>query len=155
MFQHKSFRYLLISAASAAVCTVSASALAASAAEEPEEKLLLGAGGLISSYYVKCSAGEHKITVSGRTVGPKELAEIGMQDIEVQRSANGEDGWVCYAALGDRIGENVSYYYLQPVDIAVGTGYYRVVLTHYAKEKGWFFPKKQYVTQNSVTVHVS
>ena len=55
--------------------------------------LYLGAGGLISSFYVVCTAGSGSITFSARTTAPKVVAKIGQTDICIQRSSNGETGW--------------------------------------------------------------
>ncbi|MBP0968136.1 MAG: hypothetical protein J5722_10900 [Oscillospiraceae bacterium] len=113
------------------------------------------AAGLISSYYVSCTAGEGCIYISSRTTGPDEAAKIGSVDIQVQRSTNGSTGWTTYTTVPDQLAENASYHYMDSYAVSVPSGYYRVRLTHYAKESGWFFPKTQSATQTSVVVYVA
>ena len=129
-------------------------------AETDDPELSAGTGanllaaGLISSYYIVCTAGTGSITFSSRTNATQVVAKIGQKNIRVQRSTNGTDGWTDYLAFADHFSEDVTFCYFSPETVSVPSGYYRIILTHYAKEKGWFFPKTQSVEQTSVVVHV-
>ncbi len=83
------------------------------------------------------------------------MAEIGITDIQVQQSANGVSGWTTCIPEFDLTGTNVSAYYVNDYGVSVTSGYYyRVVVTHYAKETGWWFPKSQSFNQTSGVMHV-
>lgn len=135
-----------MNAAAAEVCTT---------AEISAENENLRAAGLISSYYLLCVGGAKRITFCARTIGTEELAEIGIIDIDVQRSDDGVNGWTSYTSVPDLISTNATYNYVENYVVPVEPGYYRIMLTHYAKEKGWFFPTRQYADQHSVVVYAS
>ncbi len=141
----------------APLCPAAAAETQAAAPAESSVLLpyVMFAAGLISSYYVSCTAGEKCIYISSRTTGPNEAAKIGSVDIQVQRSTNGSTGWTTYTTVPDQLAENASYHFMDSYAVSVPSGYYRIKLTHYAKESGWFFPKTQTATQTSVVVHVA
>ncbi len=115
----------------------------------------LRAAGLISSYYVLCTGNTYGITFSSRTTGPRVVKKIGSIDIMVERSNDGVSGWSDFLPISDKTAEDASYHFLDSYYVSVPSGYYyRIRLTHYAKDYGWFFPETQAVTQTSVVVYV-
>lgn len=137
------------------VCT----SLPASAADAPEppaysaETDSTKATGLISGGTLSMSTGTKKVYISATTLGTKQLGKVGFTDILVQRSTNGVNSWVTEVNVPDQIitdswGHKLSSF---AVDVTGGY-YYRVVLMHYAKESGWFFPGTQKV-ENQSNVH--
>lgn len=105
---------------------------------------------LISDYDLSCYNDSSKVYISSSTVGSAVMAEIGITDIQIQRSANGVNGWTTCVPEFDLTGTNVSAYYVNYYGVSVTSGYYyRVVVTHYAKETGWWFPKSQSFNQTS------
>ena len=70
------------------------------------------------------------------------MSKIGGKDITIQRWVNGE--WVDVCST-DMLIEDRSFYsgsYYSPTNLPTGY-YYRAIITHYAKEQGWFFPASQ------------
>lgn len=114
------------------------------------------AAGLIMAYSLRISSGTKKIYISATTDGYDTMAKIGFKDIVIQRSSNGTSGWTDAVSLGDQLATDSLYHYLDQYAVSVSGGYYyRVVLTHYAKEQGWFFPSSQSITNYSNVVWVS
>ena len=58
--------------------------------------------------------------------------------------------------MSDKIKEDAVTYSLDKYAVTVQGGYYyRVTLTHYAKEQTWFFPDEQSVSNTSSYVWVA
>lgn len=105
---------------------------------------------LIVSYGLSCYSSSNSIYVTSFTVGNKILSEIGIINIQVQRSANGVNGWATCKPQFDLTETNSSACYVNDYQIPVTSGYYyRIVVTHYTKEQGWWFPRSQSVSQTS------
>lgn len=113
------------------------------------------AAGLIASCSLYCGAGTNRVYITAATDGSDEMAKIGFIDIEVQRSTNGSNGWQTVAEPDDQIAVNAYSHHLMNFAVPVtGGAYYRVTLTHYAKELGWFFPTTQTLTCTSNVIWV-
>lgn len=105
---------------------------------------------LIIDSTLTCSNDSSKVYISSSTEGSAVMSEIGIIDIKVQQSANGVNGWTTCVPEFDLTGTNVSAYYVNGYGVPVTFGYYyRVVVTHYAKETGFWFPKSQSFDQTS------
>ncbi len=113
------------------------------------------ATGLIMSFTLSASASTKKLSINATTYGTDTMAKIGFKDIKIQRSSNRTSGWTDEKTIADQIATNSIYHYLSQYSVSVAGGYYyRVVLTHYAKETGWLFPGSQSITNYSVAVWV-
>ncbi|MBR3044669.1 MAG: hypothetical protein IKG82_13835 [Oscillospiraceae bacterium] len=113
------------------------------------------AGGLIASYSLLIAADVQEVKITATTYGTDVMAKIGFVNIKVQRSSNGTSGWVTEQTPTDQTVSNSNYHDLYKFPVSVSGGYYyRVVLDHYAKETGWFFPSSQSVTNTSNVVWV-
>ncbi len=110
---------------------------------------------LIVNYGLSCYSSSNNIYITSFTVGNKILSEIGIINIQVQRSTNGINGWTTCKPQFDITEDDSSACYVDDYQIPVTSGYYyRVVVTHYAKEKGLWFPKSQSVSQTSGVMRV-
>ncbi len=126
-------------------------ALAAAVTEEVEPL----AAGLISSYTLGCSAGTKTVYITATTNGNEEMSEIGFTDIKIQRSSD-RTNWTTEKTVSDKIAEDTTSYSLVKYAVTVQGGYYyRVQLTHYAKEDTWWFPDEQSVTNTSSYVWIA
>lgn len=106
--------------------------------------------GLIISRSLYVSNDSDTIFITSKTLSNNTMAEIGEINIEVQRSSNGINGWTTYTTAPKQTNYNSNAHYLDDYGIDVSNGYYyRVKLTHYAKEQGWFFPDSQSITVTS------
>lgn len=113
------------------------------------------AAGLISYYTLSITADVKKVKISAVTSSTDIQAKIGFVDIIVQHSSNGVTGWTTEKTPADQTIPNSNFHELDkfPVDVDGGY-YYRVVLDHYAKEQGWFFPSSQSISNTSNVVWV-
>lgn len=108
------------------------------------------AAGLISNYTLYCGPGVSGIEITASVAGTDQMAKIGFKDIKVQRSITGNGGWTTVVEPNDQVIQNAYSHQLSAYPISVSGGYYyRVILTNYAKEMGWFFPKTQEVSCTS------
>lgn len=83
------------------------------------------------------------------------MSEIGFIDIKIQRSSD-LTNWTTEKTVSDKLAEDTISYSLTKYAVSVQGGYYyRVTLTHYAKEQTWFFPDEQSVTNTSSYVWVA
>ena len=113
------------------------------------------AAGLISGYTLSCSSGTKTVYITATTTGNEEMSEIGFIDIKIQRSSD-RTNWTTEKTVSDKIKEDAVTYSLDKYAVTVQGGYYyRVTLTHYAKEQTWFFPDEQSVTNTSSYVWVA
>lgn len=84
----------------------------------------------------------HGVRVNFATGGIAVMGKIGGKNLTVQRWEGGE--WVDVCST-DVLIEDRSFYsgsYYSPTNLPTGY-YYRAIMTHYAKEQGWFFPASQ------------
>lgn len=124
-------------------------------AEVSSEEIAPLAAGLISSHSLSCTAGTKTVYITARTVGTEEMSEIGFTDIKIERSSD-RINWTTEKTISDKIAEDTVSHSLAKYSVSVQGGYYyRVTLTHYAKEQTWFFPDKQSVTNTSSYVWVA
>lgn len=111
--------------------------------------------GLIMSYSLSISAGTKKVLITAITSATGTMAKVGFTDISIQRSTNGVSGWSEENQLDDDLAKSTNFHSKSNEQIAVVGGYYyRVVLNHYAKETGWFFPSHESLTNYSNVVWV-
>lgn len=98
----------------------------------------LRTAGLISSYYVTVSKGDHCIYIDGKTKSNINMKSIGYKDISIEYSSDNVH-WSEEKPIDDLLKSDSSSYYLNDYSVSVNGGYYyRVTLNHYAKESGWF-----------------
>ena len=113
------------------------------------------AEGLIVSFYLSMATASKQVQISAFTRGSEIMAKIGFKDITIQRSSNGSTNWNNEVTISDQIITDALYHSLDHYSVSVAGGYYyRIVLTHYAKETGWFFPSSQSITNYSNVVWV-
>ena len=113
------------------------------------------AAGLISVYSLRCTQGTKTVYITAATAANEQMSEIGFTDIKVQRSSD-RTNWITEKTVSDKIKEDASTYSLTDYAVTVQGGYYyRVQLTHYAKEDTWWFPDEQTVTNTSSYVWVA
>ena len=111
--------------------------------------------GLIDFYSLSLSGSTRSIYITAATYGTETMAKIGFTNISVQHSYNGTSGWSTEYSLDDDIVTNTDAHYKNSEYHSVMGGYYyRVKLDHYAKEKGWFFPDSQSITNYSNAVWI-
>ena len=108
------------------------------------------AAGLIISYSLSMSTAKKVVRITAETFGNGTMAKIGFTDIRIQRSTNGSTNWTDEFVMSDQIVTNAVSHVLNNLPVSVDGGYYyRIKLTHYAKEQGWFFPSSQSITNYS------
>lgn len=109
--------------------------------------------GLISSCYLNISKGDKCIYINGKTKSNISMKSIGYKDISVEYSSDGTN-WKEEKSIDDLLKSDSSSYYLNDYAVSVKGGYYyRVKLTHYAKESGWFGSSQSMEnTSNSIWV---
>ena len=113
------------------------------------------AAGLISGYTLSCSSGTKTVYITATTTGNEEMSEIGFIDIKIKRCSV-RTNWTTEKTVSDKIKVDAVTYSLDKYAVTVQGGYYyRVTLTHYAKEQTWFFPDEQSVTNTSSYVWVA
>lgn len=107
------------------------------------------AAGLIIDYFISCKTSSRTIYITAQVYASDEMKELGFKNIVVQRSSD-KINWTTEVPVGDMIGNNIYSYDIDEYPVTVKGGYYyRVKLTNYAKEKGWFFPSTQSVDDTS------
>ena len=120
--------------------------------EENEEKY----SEFITSYSLSIASGSKKVYLTAETFANDYMAKIGFTNIVVQHSVNGTSGWSDEVPRDNDLAANSYYHFKTYEPITVSGGYYyRVVLDHYAKETGWFFPGSQSLSNYSNVVWVS
>ncbi len=113
------------------------------------------AAGLITGYSLGCTKGTKTVYITATTTGSEEMSKIGFTDIKIQRSSD-RTNWTTEKTVSDKIKEDATTYSLDKYAITVQGGYYyRVQLTHYAKEDTWWFPDEQSVTNTSSYVWIA
>lgn len=113
------------------------------------------AAGLISGCSLRCTQGTKTVYITAATYANEQMSEIGFTDIKIQRSSD-RTNWTTEKTVSDKIKEDASTYSLADYAVTVQGGYYyRVQLTHYAKEDTWWFPDEQTVTNTSSYVWVA
>jgi hypothetical protein len=111
--------------------------------------------GLIESYSLSLSGSTCSIYITATTYGMETMGKIGFTNISVQRSSSGNSGWSTEYSLDDDTVKNFDVHYKSSeYHSVIGGYYYRIKLDHYAKEKGWFFPSSQSITNYSNVVWV-
>lgn len=126
---------------------------APNAASSEDAQSVARAAGLISTYTLSCSASTKTLYITGATRGTGKMAEIGFINIDVQKSTD-KKSWSHATTVVNQIATNSDYKSMSNFAVPLKGGYYyRVSLTHYAKETGWF-PDEQSVSNTSNAVWV-
>lgn len=111
--------------------------------------------GLIAYYSLSITSAVKAVKITAVTSATDTMAKIGFTDIQIQHSSNGSTGWVTENTPFNKTVTDTNYYSLDGFSVGVSGGYYyRVVLDHYAKEQGWFFPSSQSISNTSNVVWV-
>lgn len=112
------------------------------------------ATGLISGNSLSCSVGSKTVYINATTKSASSMEKIGFKDIKIQRSSDGVN-WTTEKNVGDLLKQSTSSYGLQNYAVSVKGGYYyRVTLTHYAKESG-LFGSSQSISNTSYNVWIA
>ena len=148
---------LVLGVASVLTCsvpTMPVKAMSNNNSLEISDEDLSRTAGLLSDCYVTVSSGVKKIYINGKTQAVSSMKSIGYKDISIEYSSDGVH-WYREMPNFDLLKSNSSSYYLNDYSISVNGGYYyRVSLTHYAKESGWFGSSQSVEnTSNSVWVN--
>ncbi len=109
--------------------------------------------GLISRSYITVSTSSNKLCLNGTTQSNVNMKSIGFKEISIQYSSDGKN-WYEEKSIDDILESSSSECSFNNYSISVNGGYYyRVSLTHYAKESG-LFGSSQSVdnTSNSVWI---
>ena len=94
--------------------------------------------GLIRSVELSISSSNKTLYINGTTASNTSMKSIGYKDISIEYSSDGVN-WKEEKSIDDLLKSDSSSYYLNNYAVSVKGGYYyRVSLTHYAKESGWF-----------------
>ena len=94
--------------------------------------------GLINRCYLSVSASNKAIMLSSATESANKMKSIGFKDISIEYSSDNVH-WSEEKPLYDLLQSDSNSYYLNNYSVSVKGGYYyRVTLTHYAKESGLF-----------------
>ena len=109
--------------------------------------------GLIRSVELSISSSNKTLYINGTTASNTSMKSIGYKDISIEYSSDGVH-WNREIPDFDLLKSDSSSYYLNNYAVSVKGGYYyRVSLTHYAKESGWFGSSQSVEnTSNSVWV---
>lgn len=92
------------------------------------------AAGLIFDKYVSISSGSNLIYVTMRTSSESTMSKIGFTNIKIERSSN-RANWTTETNVNDKVLSNSDEHYFEDFPLAVHGGYYyRITLTHYAKD---------------------
>ncbi len=112
--------------------------------------------GLINNYYAALSSGNKRVLLDASVEATDVMAKLGFKDIKIQQCTSSTGSWSNYFEPSDQIAENRRSHYVDDYLVAVPGGYYyRVQLTFYAKETGWFFPSSESITVTTNVVWVS
>lgn len=126
------------------------------AAEGGESTFDPDSAGLITSYTHSLSSGTSRVLLNASIKASAIMAEIGFKDIKIQKSTSSTGSWSTYFAPSNQLATNTKAHSLSNFLIAVPSGYYyRVQMTLYAKETGWFFPDSESITVTTNVVYVS
>ncbi|MDE6502253.1 MAG: hypothetical protein K2K02_00160 [Ruminococcus sp.] len=94
--------------------------------------------GLISNCCLSVSSGRKTLYITGEIEAVGNMKSIGYKNISIEYSSDGVN-WKEEKSIDDLLKSDSSSYYLNNYAVSVNGGfYYRVSLTHYAKESGWF-----------------
>ena len=109
--------------------------------------------GLIRKTQLSVYSSNKTLYINGTTASNVSMKSIGYKDISIQYSSDGVY-WDEEKPNDDLLKSDSSSYYLNNYAVSVKGGYYyRVSLTHYAKESGWFGSSQSVEnTSNSVWV---
>lgn len=137
-------KYIISMVCSVCVAIAPMSALSVSAAEETMyftekgQEAIINAAGLITYAHLYISKEGTTLYITAETVSNSTMKSIGFKDIVVEYSTNNSD-WDTYTNIGDVLNSSTNSCYMDDYSVPITNGYYyRVTLTHYAKETGWF-----------------
>lgn len=135
------------------VCSVSSISVHATEVEEPCTKIEeVLSEGLIYSCNLTASNYNGSLCVNSETYAPSKMEEIGLKDLIVEYSYNGED-WYYEWNAGNFISYSTSDHTLSNYIISLERSgcYYHVKCTHYAK-KSFLKTQSESHTSNSVWI---
>lgn len=152
----KSSMTLFCSVLLAACMTVSVSADAVTEVPAAATEEVVDGSQLILSRYLLCTASKNILYITANVSGTDVMGEIGLIDFVIERSSSGTGGWITTTyEVPNQIDKNTDMSSMAQYPVYVAGGYYyRVTVTFYAKDKGWFFPSKQEETVTSNVVWV-
>lgn len=120
---------------------------------EIETEATVTAEGLISHYNLSISKSGNMLYINATTVSPSSMKTIGFKDIVVEYSTNNNNWYTYNDNISPQTTSNAYSYSLVNFPVPVENGYYyRVTLSHYAKETGWIFGNSQSVPNTSNVV---
>lgn len=105
---------------------------------EPYQAYSAAQAGQVYGLILKCSLGltrndSGELCITAKTQATSLMAEVGVSDIVLQRSEDGEN-WTDEQRFGGSSGRNVRYFTVDGLTAPAETGYYyRVVCTHFAR----------------------
>lgn len=112
------------------------------------------AEGLITNHTLSCSSAKKAMKITAKTSASSSMAKIGFKDIVIQKSTDNVHWSDSGEDVDDMLKSSASVYYLSDYSVSVSGGYYyRVKLTHYAKESG-LFGSSQSVNNTSNSVWI-
>lgn len=109
---------------------------------------------IITNHSLSCSAAKKAVKITAKTSASSSMDKIGFKDIVIQKSTDNVHWSNSEEDVDDMLKSSASVYYLSDYSVSVNGGYYyRVKLTHYAKESGLFGGSQSVEnTSNSVWV---
>lgn len=109
---------------------------------------------LITNHALSCSSAKKTVKITAKTSASSSMAKIGFKDIIIQKSSDNVHWSDSSENVDDMLKSSASVYYLSDYSVSVSGGYYyRVKLTHYAKESG-LFGSSQSVSNTSNSIWV-
>lgn len=110
---------------------------------------------LITNHSLSCSSAAKAVKITAKTSASSSMAKIGFKDIVIQKSSDNVHWNDSGENVNDMLKSSASTYSIENYSVSVKGGcYYRVKLTHYAKESG-LFGSSQSVDSTSNSVWVS
>lgn len=109
---------------------------------------------IITNHSLSCSAAKKAVKITAKTYCSDTMSKIGFKNIVIQKSSDNVHWSDSGEDVDDMLKSSASEYYLSDYSVSVSGGYYyRVKLTHYAKESGLFGGSQSVEnTSNSVWV---
>lgn len=110
---------------------------------------------LITNHSLSCSAAKKAVKITAKTYCSDTMSKVGFKDIVIQKSSDNVHWNDSGENVDDMLKSSASTYIIENYSVSVKGGYYyRVKLTHYAKESG-LFGSSQSVDSTSNSVWVS
>lgn len=109
---------------------------------------------IITNHSLSCSAAKKAVKITATIYCSNTMSKIGFKNIVIQKSSDNVHWSDSSENVDDILKSSASEYYISDYSVSVKGGYYyRVKLTHYAKESGLFGGSQSVEnTSNSVWV---